>query len=343
MKSAADPVGQQYPHRERVISYFRRRAAEVDGGGCDVRDGLRLLGEHGLLDLDLPSSVALIEDIAAECLSSAFAVWAQRMVIEYLARAVTADPADELRSGRMVGATAMAPALRDVAGIQPVPVLATRTADGLRLNGPISWASNLFPGALVVLPVRLSGDARAVVRLRTTDDGVRVAPAPDLLVLNGTASSSVTLDDVHIGRDAVLTEDLPGFVAAIRPTFLLLQTAYCSGLAGRSLAETGTRTVGVNAAFAEQVDALSTAHESVRQRLYDYATRSDQVAVPDLLRLRLEGVQVAVAATRLEATVRGGAGYLAASDTSRRLREAAFLPIQAPTEGQLRWELSRFN
>lgn len=181
------------------------------------------------------------------------------------------------------------------------------------------------------------------MRLRTTDDGVRVAPAPDLLALNGTASSSVTLDDVHIGRDAVLTEDLPGFVAAIRPTFLLLQTAYCSGLAGRSLAETGTRTVGVNAAFAEQVDALSTAHESVRQRLYDYATRSDQVAVPDLLRLRLEGVQVAVAATRLEATVRGGAGYLAASDTSRRLREAAFLPIQAPTEGQLRWELSRFN
>ena len=25
---------------------------------------------------------------------------------------------------------------------------------------------------------------------------------------------------------------------------------------------------------------------------------------------------------------------------ARRLREAAFLPVQAPTEGQLRWELS---
>ena len=46
-------------------------------------------------------------------------------------------------------------------------------------------------------------------------------------------------------------------------------------------------------------------------------------------------------ATRIEATVRGGTGYLAASAVSRRLREAAFLPIQAPTEGQLRWELSR--
>jgi alkylation response protein AidB-like acyl-CoA dehydrogenase len=57
--------------------------------------------------------------------------------------------------------------------------------------------------------------------------------------------------------------------------------------------------------------------------------------------LRLEVGRLGVDATRHEVTVRGGAGYLAGGATARRFREAAFLPIQSPTEAQLRWELSR--
>jgi hypothetical protein len=38
--------------------------------------------------------------------------------------------------------------------------------------------------------------------------------------------------------------------------------------------------------------------------------------------------------------VTGGAGYLAGSDTARRVREAAFLPVQAPTVPQLRREVA---
>ena len=63
-------------------------------------------------------------------------------------------------------------------------------------------------------------------------------------------------------------------------------------------------------------------------------------SIADILRLRLDVVDLAVAATRLEATLTGGRGYASASPTARRLREAAFLPIQSPSEGHLRWELS---
>ena len=45
-------------------------------------------------------------------------------------------------------------------------------------------------------------------------------------------------------------------------------------------------------------------------------------------------------ATRLELTLAGGRGYLAANAANRRFREAAFLPVQSPSEGHLRWELS---
>jgi hypothetical protein len=43
----------------------------------------------------------------------------------------------------------------------------------------------------------------------------------------------------------------------------------------------------------------------------------------------------------LEAKMMGGRGYVVTTPTARRLREAAFLPIQALTERQLRWEIAR--
>ena len=60
----------------------------------------------------------------------------------------------------------------------------------------------------------------------------------------------------------------------------------------------------------------------------------------ELVRLRLECARLATATTALEAKVVGGRAYVTTHPTARRLREAAFLPIQAPTEGQLRWELA---
>ena len=54
--------------------------------------------------------------------------------------------------------------------------------------------------------------------------------------------------------------------------------------------------------------------------------------------LKAEG---AVTAANLEVRVAGGAGYAKSSPASRRFREAAFIPVQSPSESQLRWELDR--
>lgn len=338
-----------------ITARFQERAGSVDAGRRDVRDGLRWLGEHDLIappNGGLPHAVTLIEHIAGECLSSAFSLWAHRMVIEYL-RAGGVDEAGlcrELAAGRVVGSTAMAPALRDVAGLEPVPVLARRTASGLALSGPIRWASNLFEDAVVVLPVRLvagpnqtgAGDTgRAVVRIRLSDPGVHLGPRPELLALNGTASGAVTLNDVPAQPEAVLCADLAGFVGRIRPAFLLLQSAFCAGLARRSSTEAMRHTGGANTALAGDVRAVLARASSVHERLHAMAADPGALTHAELLRLRLDAAATATEATRIEATVRGGGGYVAGSDVARRLREAAFLPIQAPTEGQLRWELAR--
>jgi alkylation response protein AidB-like acyl-CoA dehydrogenase len=333
------------PVPAEVTDRFRECAKDIDQGRGDLRDGLRWLGGRGFLDGELGWRVALIEAIAAECMSSGFSLWAQGMVIDYLGRGGADDTVvDPLRRGETVGVTAMAPALRDVAGIEPVPVLGTRLpGGGVRLDGPIRWASNLFPDALVVSPVRFEeDDSRAIVRFRLSADGVTIRTSPKLLALDGTASSSVALDGVHVPAPDVLTDDLTGFVQAVRPAFLLTQTAFCAGLAARAATGAEQHCTGLNAELRPDIDDVCARVGSVRTRLHAWASAPHEPGPADLLRLRLDASAVAGDATRLEATTRGGAGYVATSDVSRRLREAAFLPIQSPTEGQLRWELSRY-
>ncbi|UED87851.1 acyl-CoA dehydrogenase family protein [Streptomyces profundus] len=340
---------------EPLSSWFAERAAALDGGGDDTRAGLRWLGERGLLaqaapdgsDAPLTPGVRLVEEVSACCLSSGFSLWAQLMAHTYLRVGAPGAFAQgwsaRLRAGDAVGCTALAPALRDVAGLEPVPVLARRAATGLRLDGPVRWASNLFPGALLILPVRLDGDRRAVVGLTTDTPGVRTHEPPALLALGATASSALTLEGVRVPDEAVLADDLPAFVARVRPTFLLLQSAFCTGLAGAALRAAEGRLTGVNATLAEDASTAHACYERVRSRLHALAAEPGLADRPALLRLRLDAAHAAGLATRLESTVLGGAGFAVGSATNRRLREAAFLPIQSPTEGQLRWELSQFD
>ena len=61
---------------------------------------------------------------------------------------------------------------------------------------------------------------------------------------------------------------------------------------------------------------------------------------PAVVAHRLEMARMAQLAVDVELRVAGGDDR-ASSPTERRLREAAFLPIQSPTEGHLLFELER--
>ena len=338
-----------------VTARFAERARAVDEGGDDVRAGLRWLGERGLLDPELPdrgdggllSFLGTVESVARACLSSAFSLWAQRMTLEYLGRAqptaLTEAYLDAVRDGRVQGSSAMAPAMKERSGLGPVPVRARPTAEGYLLNGPVPWASNLFEGAVLVLPARVDApgreDERIVTALRLDTPGIRVGPFPTLLALNGTASAAATLDEVPVPHDAVLSEDMNAFCASVRTTFLLVQTAFCTGLTAESLSRSAELLSGANTVFADQT---ARAEEELWNLRGELGRLTHAPAAPDAVtRLRLDSAAAAVQATRLESTLRGGAGFTATSPTGRRLREAAFLPIQSPTEGHLRWDLAR--
>ncbi|WP_445169955.1 acyl-CoA dehydrogenase family protein [Mycolicibacterium sp. Dal123E01] len=334
-----------------AVQAIAARATALDENATDVRTDLAGLGAAGLFDAaltgtGLPEIVGLIDEIATESLSVAFSSWAHVMALTYLAQGsprLRETHLDALRGGTRIGVTAMATGLKQVAGLGQVPVLARRNGDGLTISGPIRWASNLFDDAVIVLPARDDAGISHVVAIEADTPGVTVDPPPTLMALNATASSSLRIDDVDVGPDQIISTDLAGFVAGIRPAFLLAQTAFCVGVTRAALAG-AARAAGVLAdPFTEDLAALDERGSNVRHWLYAFAHDPSGVGIAELIRLRLDGAGVALAATRLESTLAGGAGYARGNGANRRFREAAFLPVQSPSEGQLRWELSRYE
>lgn len=349
---------------DRVLSdadELRARVAEsvrpVDSGVTSTTDLLRELGEQRLLDLgvdtvtgphdpasQIEGSAALIALLAEECMSSAFSLWAHRMVLDYFARgqrtALNCDISALLRRGELIGSTAMASGMKALAGIEPLGLTGRIVGDEVVVDGQIRWASNLIDGAVVVIPVLLEDQRRIITWFRIGAAGVTVNHVDGLLALNATASASVRLENVRIQLDAVLSWEFADTARAFRPTFLTLQSAFCIGIARRSIAEADALVSRPgNEGLQERFSAAQSALNEVAER-WTRLGADLSAPVVEFVRLRLDASLVAGEATRLEAALAGGRGYVASSGTARRFREAAFLPVQSPSEGQLRWELT---
>lgn len=342
------------PLPAEVRDAVRADCGEVDRGHADLRPLLRRLASSGLADLGAPGSpgtlldqARVIEALARSCLASAFTLWAHRMTVHYLALRPVGplrELGDQLRCAERTGSTAMAGAFRDLAGIAELPVTFQRTASGLVLEGVVAWASNLYDDAVVVTAARhATTGERVVVALQASAPGLAIDHTDDLLALGSTRSGSLRLHRVEAPADHVLTNDLPAFVRQVRPVFLVLQSAFCLGLAGASLAASPEPT-GVQATFAAERDERFAELARLGARLVELAEAAGtprEPAARAYLQLRLDAGHLARAATELELCLTGGRGYVATSPTARRVREALFLPVQSPTEGQLRWELAR--
>lgn len=331
---------------EELTSRFAERAGDVDSGRVDIFEGLRFLAGLGLVgDVDLPTQAAVVRAVSRGCMASAFALWAQAMVVDYLGRSQSSElltRAERMRRGALAGSTAMAGAFQDADGYRPLGTRFRREGRDVVLDGSIRWASNLHEdGFVMVLGARDADGHRIVVAVPSDADGLVVHPQPELLALGGTASSSLELSGVRVAPEWILTEGFDTFVDAVRPAFLLLQSAFCLGLADAALRSTSERLDGAFEGYRTQRLDLLVRRAELDER-HELLLTGDP-APRSLVEIRLDAASLAQDAVALETRVVGGAGYVATSPTARRLREAAFLPIQSPTEGHLRWKLATFE
>ena len=336
-----------------VAHHIAHRATELDQGPDNTRENIGLLARHGLLGLGAPANrdgalpvmAAVIAEVAGHCLSTAFSAWAHRMTLEYLTAAATPwslEAASGLTGNAALGVTGMASAFKDAAGSGSIELLATPADGGYYLSGALRWASNLYPDSVMVTAARTEGNEKLVVAVPLAAAGVTVGNHFELLALGSTASSSVKLDDVYISEAQILSREITSFLDRVRPTFLVLQSAMCVGLARRCLDEVAPSLTGVNSAFEDEFDSLTAQLHSVQAQANAFAAAVGSPATPtkrELLTLRLAAADTVSAAAGLEIRTAGGKGYARRTDASRRFREAAFIPVQSPSEAQLRWEL----
>jgi alkylation response protein AidB-like acyl-CoA dehydrogenase len=337
-----------------LLADISGHAAALDRGDESSRRSFTALGAAGLLGLGapgnadgrLPEMADTIGEIAAECMSTAFSVWANRMVVEYLLTAGTAFGAaavQPLLEGTTLGVTGMAAAFKDAAGCGTLELTATPVDGGYAVSGPIRWASNLYPDSMLVTAARTETGEKLIAALPLNTPGVTIGDQFDLLALGSTASSYLTLDHARIARDQLLSAEFEAFLTAVRPTFLVLQSAMCLGLARTSLQQSQLGLGGVNSVFSADADLIAgklALAETTLARLAAAVGSPNHPTKKELLSLRLSAAQLAGAAAALEVRTAGGKGYASRTSASRRYREAAFIPVQSPSEAQLRWELN---
>ncbi|WP_258934460.1 hypothetical protein [Nesterenkonia pannonica] len=172
-----------------------------------------------------------------------------------------------------------------------------------------------------------------VVAFWLSTEGVEVGKDLDLLALQGTASTYVKVQDARIPAQQVLSTDFYDFLGRCLPTFGILQSAFCMGLATASFRMARANLPGLNEVFFDEFSGLQDQLEEARSTLRDYARCVGTPEAPerrDVLRLRLRVSQLAVALAALEGKTSGGKGYVVTSDANRRLRESLFLPVQSP-------------
>jgi alkylation response protein AidB-like acyl-CoA dehydrogenase len=325
-------------------SYFAEQAEAVDRGSADVRDGLRHLADHGLLaHPDLATNCAVIDGVARHCLASAFSVWAHTMVAEYLSLSGSSALHAELprlRRAETIGSTAMAPAMQHLVGLADLGVQFRHDRGRYVVDGAVRWASNLFAeGFLVVVGAAGPDGARAVLAIASDAPGVHAGRPLELLALGATRSSSLRFEAVALDPSSVVSADFEPFLRAVKPRFLLLQSSFCLGLARGALEGAHVGLERTFPAFRSEHDRLSADLDALcarHRRLIE-----DLGPTPAVVAHRLEVARMAQRAVDVELRVAGGGGYRASSSTARRLGEAAFLPVQSPTEGHLLFELER--
>lgn len=348
--------------RTDIEQWFGQRAAAVDHMELSAQDGLVYLAEQNLLakgispqlggDGDgLDVMIEIVATVARQCLTSAFVLWSHRSVIGLVAKSDNEKLREKtlpaLLQVQQLGATGLANALKYAASLEELTIHAHSVSDDVfSVSGTVPWASNLVARRFVLaVAARLTGGKVLLCILPSTADGITTKQTSSLLAMDGSISGSVTLTSVPVAHDDIVSRDGLAFLAEMRPTFLLLQCGLPIGVAQGALHSIATLAKGPKATLTSTSSTLQQRLDELITDVIRLSRKTDFTArdLYDVIKTRKELTELALQAVWVELEAAGGAGYVASSPTARRLREAAFLPLQTPSLLQLRLQLQRLQ
>lgn len=339
-------------------------AERVDREGYYPRDALQQLARVGACSAhlhshgevaDLGLAIATIAEVARVCGSTGFVAWCQAACGLYLEESGNPALQGEWLAchirGDGLGGTGLSNPIKSYAGIERLLLKATPDGEGYRLRGSLPWVSHLQPdGYCGVIAAVVDADGRpadheVMLLVSATTAGVELVSCPTFSGMEGTSTFALRLRDVHIGPEAVISRDAAAFIAAIRPSFVLLQCGFGLGViqgAIESILAVDAPLGHVNGYLEDQALPLQVELDRLWERILRLAQ------TPRLLDLRGRLAVLEVRAECSELTLRaaqaallhhGARGYLAHSPVQRRIRESHFVAIVTPALKHLRREI----
>jgi hypothetical protein len=326
-------------------------AAQTDAEGVP-RATIDALAHAGLLGAPLtPASAAReLAEVMAGCDATTWFCWVQH-ISPMKAIAAAQDGPDTpaagairgrylagLQSGELLAGVAFAHVRRPG---PPNPV-ATRIAEGWRVNGTLDWVTSWDIADVVVVTAKADGaDDGSMLGFvlpaghsdRVPPDGVIVGEPLHLLAMSGTHTRPVQFDNVVIpATDVIALTPVDAWMADDRQRTADANPA-AFGLARAAIAE-------LDELASQRHDSLmqTLAHDlaaqcrDLRSRAYALMDDPDREGTRDeRLELRAQSLDLATRAAMANVTARAGASMMSGCSAERRLRESMFLLVQAQT------------
>ncbi len=158
--------------RETIAQDLRPLVAEIDLHGVYPEAFMQRMGAVGGFAQSIPTdyggagrgikqTVALMEEVSRECLSTGFCVWCQTVCGYYIQHGrsdyLKSEYLPKIASGQMRAGTGMSNPMKHFAEIEKIRLTATRGDGGYQVSGALPWVSNAAPEGCFAFVAQISG------------------------------------------------------------------------------------------------------------------------------------------------------------------------------------------
>ncbi|MEM1063820.1 MAG: acyl-CoA dehydrogenase family protein, partial [Planctomycetota bacterium] len=301
-------------------------------------DAFARIADAGLTRLGIPTvfggepvtpagRAELYEHLAAACLTAAFVLTQRDAAVSRLLKSDNEPLRSELlprlaanELTATVGISHLTTSRRHVGR----PVVTARL-DGARivLDGEVPWSTGAGWADLILTGATLEDGRELLVFVPSDAAGVTIPPPPPLLAMNGSATTTVTLDGVEIVADRIVAGPTEGVLAggAGSVTTSALAVGAARGAIERIRDEADRRDDLVEAA-----DRLDSERRQISADIAAVAA-GDAPAVVTAASIRERSNSLAVRSAQSLMAASKGAGFVAGHPAERLVREAMFFLV----------------
>ncbi|NMG46284.1 acyl-CoA dehydrogenase [Aromatoleum toluvorans] len=311
--------------------------------------------------LGLAHVVRVIEEVAKECVSSAFTVWCQTACARYLQlsdnEALKRAFLPRIAAGEVLVGTGLSNTVKSADSIEAFRLSARRVEGGYLINGVLPWVSNLgathfFTTGCPVHGADGASEGLVFVLVDCSQPGFRLVDCAHFIGLDGTRTLACHFKDAFVPDAMVLAhpQESADYVRRIKPGMIHAQMGMGLGLidaCAQLMAQSNRSHAHVNQYLDDQVEDIEAALDDARAATYALADEIERhPATPrilDVLKLRLAGSELSLRAAHAAMLHQGAKGYLVRNAPQRRLRESYFIAIVTPATKHLRREIARLE